>query len=208
MKLPVRALVLVSAVALASCGSPSGNDGGVDGGNSACDGPALDPPNLIHNNGFECGGANPAEWGPVFGTLDFPTGAAHSGMRNARVTAGSNGDARFAYNPDVADDAGTSMFCAHAWVKGTTPYMKMRLLVISGGNFVSNDFSAPGGGATWTRVPPSVNLNAPNNGAAQVQLEFESQTGRGDGMNSVAGDTLEVDDVDVWISPDGSCHER
>jgi hypothetical protein len=205
----VRALLFVAALFLIACGSPSnGTDAGTDGGaDTTCDGAPLTPPNLIHNNTFECGGANPSEWGSVYGTLDFPSGSAHTGSRNARVTAASNGDARFTYNPDVADSAGTATFCAHAWVKGTTPYMKMRLLVINGTNFVSNEFAAPGG-STWQRVPPSINLDAPNNGATKVQLVFESQVGRSDGMNSKAGDTLEIDDVDVWISPDGNCHER
>jgi hypothetical protein len=209
MKPRVRALLFAAALSLFACGSPSnGNDGGTDGGNSACDGTALTPPNLIHNNGFECGGASPAEWGAVFGTLDFPSGGAHTGMRNARITAGSNGDARFAYNPDVIDDGGMAVLCGHAWVKGTTPFMKMRLLVVDGTNVNAFEVSSPGG-ADWIRVLPSVNLGpAANAGAQKVELEFESQVGRSDGMNSIAGDTLEIDDVDVWISPNGQCHER
>lgn len=168
----------------------------------------LTPPNLVHNNTFECGGANPTEWGAVFGTLDFPSGSAHLGSRNARLTAGNNGAGRFAYEPNVLVDGGTATVCASAWVKGTTPYMKMRLLVTdASGNGVSHEFSAPGG-TTWQRVPPSKNLDAANNNAKTVQLVFEVQNNRPTGMNAVMGDTLEIDDVDAWISPDGSCNER
>jgi hypothetical protein len=205
----VRALPFVAALLIVGCGpSSGGNDGGTDGGNSTCDGAAKSPPNLIHDNGFECADQNTADWSSVFGTLDFPTGSAHTGSTNARITAGSNGDARFAYNLDVADNAGMSTICLNAYVKGTTPFMRMRLLT-SGGSTMEYDFSAPGG-SSWQRAPPSVgiNLDAANLGAMKMQLVFESQVGRSDGMNSVAGDTLEIDDVDAWISTDGHCRER
>ncbi len=202
MRTPFFGLLCV----LAACGSPSsGNDGGSDGGDG-CDGPALSPPELVHNPGFECGGAAPGEWGAIYGTLDFPSGTAHSGMRHARITAGADGKARFAYNPDVAADAGTVTFCAHAWMRGTAPYMRLRLITDFGGNIVNNDFSAPLT-PDWSRVPPSINLDAPNMNAKRVLLLFETQSNR-PSDNSVAGQTLEIDDVDVWQSTSGQCNER
>ncbi len=193
------------ALPLAACGpSNGGNDGGSDGG---CDGPAETPPNLIHNPGFECGGAAPAEWSAVYGTLDFPTGSAHSGQRHARITADSSGAARFSYSPNVVMGAGNATLCARAWVKGTPPYMRLRLMMVSAGGGINNDFSSPVT-ADWARVPPTINLNAPNMNADRVLLVFEAQTGRADGMNSKPGDTLEVDDVDVWQTTGSACSER
>lgn len=206
----MRALSFAAALVLIACGSPSnGNDGGTDGGvDVTCDGMPLTPPNLVHNNTFECGGANPTEWAAQFGTLDFPSGSAHLGMRNARLTAGNNGAGKFYYTPNVIVDAGTQTICAHAWVKGTTPYMKMRLLLTDAtGNGVSSEYSAPGG-TDWEREPPTINLNPSNNNAKTVQLVFEVQNNRPTGMNAVMGDTLEIDDVDVWVSSDTNCHER
>ena len=114
MRILLSALLLAGA---AACGpSSSGNDGGNDGG---CDGPAETPPNLIHNPGFECGGAAPAEWSAVYGTLDFPTGSAHSGQRHARLTADASG-ARFTYSPNVTMGAGNATLCARAWVKSSS----------------------------------------------------------------------------------------
>ena len=140
---------------------------------------------------------------PVAGALDFPAGGAHAGQRNGRSTAGANGLARFAYATDVVDDGGTNVYCAAAWAKGTAPYMRLQLLTDS----VVNQFSAPLT-AQWQRVPPSINLDADNAGSKRLLLVFETQIGRSDGNNSKPGDTLEIDDVDVWQSADGGCRER
>jgi hypothetical protein len=203
---PVRtfALLLLAGL-LAACGSPSpGNDGG---NNDACDGPALTPPNLIQDHGFECGGATQPQWSAIYGTLDFPQGTAHSGSYHARITAGADGKARFAYQPNVAVDAGTATFCARAWMKGTAPYMRLRLITDFGANIINNDFNSPVT-ADWSQVPPSVKLSAPNMNANRVLLVFETQSNRSDGANSMPGQTLEIDDVDVWQSSSSACSER
>lgn len=192
---------------LAGCGGGGGAaDGGVDGGGAgACRQPGKSPENLVDNYGFECGGAAPAEWAPVFGTLEFPTGDAKSGQRAAKLTANAQG-ARFTYVPDLVTNGGQQTFCVTAWAKGTAPYMRLRVLRDEGGGATSLEFNSPVPRA-WERVPPNLTLIAPNQGSAKLQLVFELQTNRGDGQNAKPGDVLYVDDVDAWASATGRCDE-
>ena len=49
-------------------------------------------------------------------------------------------------------------------------------------------------------------LKVSNDNAPKLQLVFEAQTNRGDGLDAVAGETLLIDDVDVWETS-GNCTE-
>jgi hypothetical protein len=187
---------------LAGCGGGGGaTDGGADGGDGC-----TTAGNLVVNAGFECGGAAPAEWAPVFGSLEFPAGDARSGQRAAKLTANAQG-ARFSYVPDLVTAGGNKTYCVTAWAKGTAPFMRLRVLRDDGGGaFTSFDFNAPVPTA-WERVPPNLTVVAPNANAARLQLVFELQTNRSDGQNAVPGDVLFIDDVDAWESPSGRCDE-
>jgi hypothetical protein len=59
--------------------------------------------------------------------------------------------------------------------------------------------------ADWRRIPTLKveGLNAP-----KVLLVFEVQTNRGDGQNAMAGQTMLIDDVDVWESTSNCTESR
>lgn len=180
------------------CGGGGGaSDGGADGGGCTTAG------NLVVNAGFECGGDAPAEWTPVYGKLEFPSGDAKSGQRAAKLTMENALGARFAYAMDLVTNGGTKTYCVTAWAKGTAPYLRIRVLRDDG---TGVEFNSPVP-AAWERVPPSITVQTPNQNAATLQLVFELQTGRSDGQNAVPGDVLFIDDVDAWESPSGRCDE-
>jgi hypothetical protein len=200
------ALACLCAALLACPGPGSDPDGG--GPVGECLQPGTSPANLVQNYSFECGGDAPAQWQPIYGDLTFPSGEGHTGQRAALLTASSTGSGRFAYALDLVADGGTATFCAAAGARGTVPYMRLRVLQdgVPGGNAQAFEFNAPVT-AQWERVPPSINLNVPNDNAQRLLLVFEMQSNRSDGMNAKAGDTLVIDDVDAWQSLDGGCRE-
>lgn len=184
-------LVLVVAPA---CGSaPSTPDAG-----DSCASPTRSPPTLVANSGFECGGEKPAEWSAIYGTLSMAT-EGHSGARAGQVTADGLGG-RFSYTGPVATNSGAQRtWCGAAWMKGTTPNAKLTLMADSSGGGTAYSFTSPING-TWIRLPLSTNLQAPVPSGSRLLLLFEMK-------DQKAGDTLLVDDVDVWESPDGKCQE-
>lgn len=165
-------------------------------------------PNLLKNAGFECtvtpdgGGAVPDAWQGVYGQFAVAVGEGRNGGNAGKGTFSGVG-LRFAYSGDVVSNGGTKVFCASAWVKGTAPYMRMNLIR----DDLVQSFAAPVT-ATWEKVPPTIKLNIDNASSKHLQLMFEAQTGRTDGANAKAGDTLLVDDAEVWESPSGMCTEH
>lgn len=193
----MRAFLGLTAVLLVACEPPVAM---MDAGTpSAC---GAVSPNLLKNAGFECGATTPESWQGVYGTFATAVGEGRNGGNAAKGTFSGVG-LRFAYSGDVAANAGTKVFCATAWVKGTAPYMRMNLVR----DDLVESFAAPVS-ATWERVPPTIKLKIDNANSKRLQFFFEAQTGRTDGMNAKAGDTLLVDDAEVWESPSGLCTER
>lgn len=175
-----------------ACGPPppSGPDAGVDGG---CRDAAKTPPNLLQNPGFECD-STPPEWKAANGTLEL-VGGGRTG-RAAKVTMTNALGGRFTYAQEFAVDAGTKTFCFSAWLTGTAPFMRMRVLRVENGGVREVPFSEqvfP----DWKRIPT---LEVANDNAPKLQLIFEVQTNRTDGQNAMPGDTMLIDDVDVWES--------
>jgi hypothetical protein len=190
--------VLGALLATAGCGGSSGTPG-VDGGAGEC----RVADNLVENPGFECGGAAPAEWTPIYGKLEFPAGEGRGGQRAAKLTMENALGARFGYATALVTGGGSKTYCVTAWAKGTAPYMRIRVLRDTGSGV---EFNAPVPKA-WERVPPNLTVQAPNMGAGKLELVFELQTSRGDGQNAKPGDVLFIDDVDAWESPSGRCDE-
>lgn len=181
-------------LALAACGPPPTPT--PDAGD--CPEPSLTPPNLVKNAGFECGGAAPAEWQAQYGALDFVADA-HGGARAAGVTAtGTLGQFAYATPVFTAPKGGT--WCARAWMKGTVASAQVSVMVDTGGGGTDWTQNAPIT-ASWLRLPTGTNLQVPASLNAKVYLRFVMN-------NPKAGDTLLVDDVDLWESSDGLCHER
>ena len=164
------------------------------GGQDLCNGPAKTPANLIENGGFECD-LSPAAWAgsSIYGTFEIVDGG-HSG-RAGKVTVNAGGG-RMSYAKDFAVDAGMKSFCFSAFLSGTAPFMRMR--VLAGGTNQEVDQSDQIF-SDWRRLPLGTALEVPNNNATKLQLVFEVQTNRAT-QNALPGDTMLIDDVDVWES--------
>lgn len=184
-------LSLAVVVAAASCGSPSQPPGGCSAEKS--------PPNVIVNGSFDCAVSD--AWSMVFGSTFAMVEGGRAGQA-AQVTVSSLGG-RIAYAKDIVAGPSSKSFCFTGWVKGTAPYMRMRVLRDMGGSVSEVSQSAPVTGQ-WTQIPAIKveQLNAP-----RLQLMFEAQTNRTDAFNAKEGDTLLVDDVDAWEFS-GSCENR
>jgi hypothetical protein len=180
-------LCLAAAAALLSC-SPAMT--GTDAG--ACRGTSRTPPNLVENAEFECDSATP-EWSAVFGTLELAAGGRTG--RAAKVTVNQAGG-RFAYAKLFAPEPGNKTFCFSAWLSGTAPFMRMRVLRDFGGSVQEVAFSDQVF-SDFRRIP-TLKVTADN--APKLQLVFEVQTNRADGQNAMPGQTMLIDDVDVWES--------
>ena len=194
MRLPVLTLALLSA-----CGPMTGMP---DSGSGNCLDTSKSPSNVIENPGFECD-TSPATWsGGVYGAFELVTGG-HSG-RAAQVTVKDALGARFSYAKEFAVDAGMKTFCVQAWAKGTAPFLKVRVLRSPMNTAVEQSDQIA---ATWTKVPLRP-FAVTTDGAARLQLVFEIQTGRTDGQNGMVGQTLLIDDVDVWESSSNCAETR
>lgn len=154
----------------------------------------LDPPNLVQNGGFECGEA--LEWAAQFGELAL-VGGAHSGSKAVQVTATASGSAQLGYATAVVKPTSGKTYCVTAWVKGTATGMKVEGITKAG---LSRAFSTPVE-ANWVRAPPSTKLELDFPAGDELFLRMSI-------LNGTAGQTLIVDDVDVFESASGKCTER
>lgn len=190
-------LSLLSLALLAACGPMTG---GPDAGSGNCLDTSKTPSNVIENPGFECD-TSPATWsGGVYGAFEL-VAEGHSG-RAAQLTVKDALGARFVYAKDFAVDAGMKTYCVQAWMKGTAPFMRLRVLRSPNNTAVEQ---ADQIAADWTHVPLRP-LSVTTDNAAKLQLVFEIQTGRSDGQNGMVGQTMLIDDVDVWESS-ANCSE-
>ncbi|MDP1824152.1 MAG: hypothetical protein Q8L48_12945 [Archangium sp.] len=195
----MRALTLTLAFTCFACGPTTvAPDAGTPAG---CRDTSKTPANLLENPGFECD-TMPSEWSAIYGTLELVAGG-RSG-RAAKLTASAAGG-RMAYAKEFAVDSGMKTFCFSAYISGTAPFMRMRVLrVLNGG--VQEVAQSDQLFGDFRRTPLGTPLKVGNENAPKLQLVFEVQTNRSDGMNAVPGDTMLVDDVDVWES-NTSCAE-
>ncbi|MDP2273317.1 MAG: hypothetical protein Q8N23_08715 [Archangium sp.] len=192
----MRLSLLTLSVALFACGpTPVVPDAGSPLG---CRDTAKTPANLIENGAFECD-TSPPEWSAVYGT--FETVSTGRSGRAGQITVNPAGG-RFAYSKDFAVDAGNKTFCFSAYLKGTAPFMRMRVLRVMSGSVQEVAFSEQVF-SDFRKIPT---LKVTNDNAPKLQLVFEAQTNRSDGMNAMPGQTLLIDDVDVWESA-ANCSE-
>lgn len=168
-----------------------------DAGNNACNGAAKTPANLIENNGFECDGS----WSQVYGTFETVTGGRTGKAGQVTVTAAGG---RFAYGKPFAENAGSKTYCVSAYLKGTAPFMRMRVLRDFDGSVQEVSFSEQIF-SDWRRIPT---LKVTGENAPKIQLVFEVQTNRTDGQSAMAGQTMLIDDVDVWESSNNCMESR
>lgn len=193
MRLGSVLLVLV----LAACGPATpGTDAGVD-----CRDTTRTPASLLPNWNFECG-ASP--WAPVFGDFALAPGEGRGGGAAGKLTVTAAGG-RFTYQPAALTNGGTKTYCLQAWVKGSVPFIRMRALLDFDGRVQEYSFSEALG-PDWKKTPPVNPLRIPNESAPKLLIVFEAQTNRTDGQSAVPGQTLFVDDVDLWETS-GTCTE-
>lgn len=187
---------LVACVTLSACGPAMTTP---DAGGVCRDG-VKTPANLIENPGFECDGS---EWAAVstYGTFDFAPGRTG---RAGRITFGGLGG-RLQYTKSFAPSpAGNRTYCFSAWLSGTAPFMRLRVLRDFDGSVQEVSF-AEQVFPEFRRIP-TLKVTADN--APKLILLFEMQTNRTDGQNAVAGHTMLIDDVDVWESTTNCAESR
>lgn len=188
---------------LFGCGSSStgagggaGGGGGGAGGGSACTGAAKSPANLVPNDGFECGDMG---WSPQSGDL-AAVADARTGSKAVKLTATAAGGKFASTRPFVTSTSGKT-YCAVAYLKGTVGNAQLSVLEDKGGTVVDHTFSTPVASTSWLRTPPSTNLEVRAAAGSKLYVRFVMH------QSPAAGDTLLVDDVDVWESADGLCKE-
>jgi hypothetical protein len=171
-----------------------------DAGSEGCKDTSRSPANILENPHFECDSATP-EWRALNGTIELVAGG-RSG-RALKITADSTGG-RAVYTRPIAADAGMKKFCVSAWISGTAPFMKTQVLQ-TGGTMLRIE-QADQLFPDFRKTPLGRGLELPNGDATKMELVFLVQTGRTDGQNAMPGDTMLIDDVDVWETT-GNCGE-
>lgn len=190
MRSALFGLVVVLSACGPATGTPDAGGGCLDSGKT--------PANLIENARFEC---DSMEWSAIYGTLELASGG-RSG-RAAKVTVNQAGG-RFAYAKEFAPNPGTKTFCFSAYLSGTAPFMRMRVLRDFNGSVQEVAFSEQI--FSDFRKIPTLKVTADN--APKLQLVFEVQTNRPDGMNGMTGQTMLIDDVDVWETTNNCMEAR
>lgn len=183
-----RASVVVFLVAASACSPQMMTP---DAGGGSCGATAKTPANLVENPGFECDGT---EWaGTIYGTYEYASGG-RSG-RAGKVTVNASG-ARFVYTKNLAADAVGKTYCYSAWLSGTAPFMRIKLISEKSGSAFEDSFSEQIF-SDFRRIPPQKTLPI-GMGTTKLALIFEVQTNRTDNMNGMTGQYMLIDDVDVW----------
>lgn len=191
----LRSSLLILAALLTACGPATGTP---DAGSGACLDTGKAPSNLIENPKFEC---DSMDWSGIYGTLELASGGRTG--RAAKVTVNQAGG-RFAYAKEFAPTPGTKTFCFSAYLSGTAPFMRMRVLRDFNGSVQEVAFSEQI--FSDFRKIPTLKVTADN--APKLQLVFEVQTNRGDGQNAMPGQTMLIDDVDVWETTNNCMEAR
>ena len=189
---------------LAACGpitrGPDAGSGGGAGGGSGgnCSPAAKTPPNLVPNNGFECGDLG---WSPQGSASLAADTDARTGTQSARLVAmGAPPDGKFSVTLPVVASASGKVYCALAYLKGTVADAQLSILEATAGGVVDHTFSTPVASTTWVRTPRSFNLDVHAAAGSKLYVRLVMRT-------PMLNDTLLVDDVDVWESSDGLCKE-
>lgn len=192
----MRSLVFASLLLLVACGpmTPS-SDAGMTG---ACSVPAKTPPNLARNGSFDC--PNPTAEFRALGTgatVEVTPGRSGNGLKltTSSMVFGNRFGSEWKV---VAPAAGT--YCINAWMKSTSTATTLRLFGAAPGMAAGVQFDMPGPLTTWSKVPPNVKLDVTVKAGDEVSVSVEDKS-------NTAGTVIELDDVDLWVSPDGRCQE-
>lgn len=178
-------------------------DGGGGGGGDCPDTSVPSAPNVLKNPGAECG--TTGWFAPVNGksSVEVETVNPHTGSKALKITATSAGDA-FVWNDAEITTGANETWCAQAWMRGGTASdgrIGLRHLPVGGSTGIDEAYSSPVT-QDWAVVPPSKGLlKFTTSEPETLQLRIILQQAQ-------AGDTLIVDDVQLWKSAGGACTER
>jgi hypothetical protein len=165
-----------------------------------CSVAAKTPPNLAPNGSFECG--DPTTAFKALGTgATVTVGTGRTGAGLTFKTSSTIFGNRFGSEwKVVADTAAT--YCINAWMKSTSSATTLRLFgtTPNSGTATGQQFDMPGPLTIWSKVPPNVKLDVAVRAGDEVSVSIEDKS-------NTAGTTIDVDDLDLWISPDGRCQE-
>ena len=183
--------MVVLCVGCGPAPAPDGGTGGGSGGGSSSTG------NFVDNPSFETGDLD--GWFARDGAM-AAVGDAHSGTKAVRMTVPSSGTpiATIAMSRPAVTMLGTGTYCGTLWAKNTCN-VRMILRAIKTNSELDTTFNDTATSA-WTRVPPNITMKIAGDNADQLYVLVQTRGAK-------AGDTLDIDDVDVWLSPSGRCDE-
>lgn len=149
------------------------------------------------NGGFECGGDAPTEWMAVNGVMSFVTSGSSEGARAVQIVSDSTGTGGVGSTKAVVKPTSGKTYCINARVKGTASDVRLEVF----GSQLTSAASPLNSPNTWVRVPPTTNLRVIEPIDQELFVKVRANAGTG-------GETLFVDDIDLWESSNGRCEER
>lgn len=184
--------------------------GAMDGGSSPDAGRVADagvqcfsqpriPRNEAVDGELECAGTTAFRSSGGGGRLDLVPGRSGNGLRFTTAGGLFNNEFVSTWTFQVTR---AGRYCARAYVRGSAAAVTFRLYLGPPGSAAGEQFELPGPNPSWTRIPPTVPAVSAMGQPGDVGfLVFVDKLGR-------PGDTVEIDDVDVWRSEDGACRDR
>jgi hypothetical protein len=155
------------------------------------------PANEALDGDFECG-SMPFESSGGAGRVELVPGRTGHGLRLTSAAGLFNHQFASTWRFRVTVPG---RYSARAFVRGSAQAITLRLYVGPAGFAGGEQFDLPAPLSAWTRIPPSSAVSAP------AQAGDEGFIVVMDKQHS-PGATIELDDLDVWRSVNGSCRER
>lgn len=187
----MRALIAMTLM----MSGPLGCDPSARASDAGCDGAVKNPANLMRNGGFECDLTQ--EWMGVNGTLTQVSEGVSEGGYAAKVVSDASGTGGVGSTRAVVAATSGKVYCASAKVRGTVADVRLEVF----GSKLTSFASPLRSEASWVRLPPSTNLEIREPADQTLYVKVRAQ-------GASAGQTLFVDDIDLWESTAGACHER
>lgn len=172
------------------------------GSGNECGGPSGSAPNLLTNAGFECGTTGWGEYPTGVVTLSTTTTNPKSGSKALVITA-QRTSAKLNVLSNTVTVTGPTTICARAWMRGTAGdgHMAVNHAPEEGGLGSEETASSPIQENEWASVLPDTEIRSTISGTEKVTLKLQL-------WSPQIGQTLIVDDVQMWESKDGHCDER
>lgn len=157
------------------------------------------PPNQATDGELECAAVSAFRSLGGSGRVELIPGRSGAGLRFTTASGLFNNEFTSTWTFRVTR---AGRHCASAFVRGSATAITMRLYLGPTGTAAGEQFDLPGPLTSWTRVPPTVRVVSAMGQPGDVGfLVFVDK-------NHLPGATIEVDDLDVWRSEDGTCGER